>query len=526
LRSVNRASEASLSVSTPQRLSKPIPRKLTAIAEIAAALAAGDSVGAVMPGILTAIASELDGVKASLWLRGLDGLRRAWAVANDETTVAGVEEQLRQQPPTDDFVVARLVAGGQELGAVSVRPGRALSSEDQLFLSTAADLLAPALRDAEHAARLESEVATRTRQIDAQRRFTEKIIDSLPVGLYVIDRAYRIQAWNRKRETGIQGVSREDAIGRTIFEILHRQPAELLRSEFESVFETGQMQQFPIESTAFGESRTYRITKIPMELEGEKVSHIITIGEDITEWRQAEMRFAHAEKLAAIGTLAAGVMHEINNPLATIGACAESLEIGLTEETLNPASDHAELREALALIQQEVHRCKGIIDGLLDFSRPKTTIKALVDLNAVIEKTLRLVKHHPRFLRVVMRVERNARITPVLANEEQLVQVFMSLLLNALDAMEDKGVITLRTRSDDKREMTIAEVVDNGHGIRSADRTKIFEPFFTTKPPSRGTGLGLSICYAIVTEHGGRIEVDSVVGEGSVFRILLPARTS
>jgi two-component system NtrC family sensor kinase len=515
-----------LSVSTPQRLSKPIPRKLTAIAEIAAALAAGDSVGAVMPGILTAIASELDGVKASLWLRGLDGLRRAWAVANDETTVAGVEDQLRDQPPPDGFVVARLVAGGQELGAVSVRPGRALSSEDQLFLSTAADLLAPALRDAEHAARLESEVATRTRQIDAQRRFTEKIIDSLPVGLYVIDRAYRIQAWNRKRETGIQGVSREEAIGRTIFEILHRQPAELLRSEFESVFETGRMQQFPIESTAFGESRTYRITKIPMELDGEKVSHIITIGEDITEWRQAEMRFAHAEKLAAIGTLAAGVMHEINNPLATIGACAESLELGLVEETLNPASDHAELREALALIQQEVHRCKGIIDGLLDFSRPKTTVKVLVDLNAVIEKTLRLVKHHPRFLRVVMRVEPNARITPVLANEEQLVQVFMSLLLNALDAMEDKGVITLRTRSDDKGEMTIAEVVDNGHGIRSADRTKIFEPFFTTKPPSRGTGLGLSICYAIVTEHGGRIEVDSVVGEGSVFRILLPARTS
>ena len=104
-----------------------------------------------------------------------------------------------------------------------------------------------------------------------------------------------------------------------------------------------------------------------------------------------------------------------------------------------------------------------------------------------------------------------------------MVQVFMSLLLNALDAMEDSGVITLRTRPDEQDETTIAEVIDRGHGIRSADQKKIFEPFFTTKPPSRGTGLGLSICYAIVTEHGGRIEVDSVVGEGSVFRILLPA---
>jgi two-component system NtrC family sensor kinase len=495
------------------------------MAEIAAALATGDSVGAVMPGVLTAVASELDGAQATLWLRGVDGLRRAWSVASDATPAATVEAQLRtgDRLQHDGMIVARLLAGRQELGALSVRPGRELSGEDQLFLSVIADLLAPALRDAEYAHRLESEVATRTREIEDQRRFTEKIIDSLPVGLYVIDRAYRIQAWNRKRETGLQGVSREEAIGRTIFEILHRQPAELLRSEFESVFETGEMQQFPIESTSFGESRTYRLTKIPMHLDGKEVSHVITIGEDITEWRQAEERFAQTEKLAAIGTLAAGVMHEINNPLATIGACAESLALGLDEGTIDAAHDKAELKDSLSLIEQEVHRCKGIIDGLLDFSRPKSTAKVLVDLNAVIEKTLKLVKHHPRFRRVVVSVEAAQRLRPVLANEEQMVQVFMALLLNALDAMEDKGVVTLRTRADDKNDMTVAEVIDRGHGIRSADKTKLFEPFFTTKPANRGLGLGLSICYAIVTEHGGTIEVDSVIGEGSVFRIQLPA---
>jgi two-component system NtrC family sensor kinase len=506
-------------------LSRPIPRTLTALAEIAAALATGDSVGAVMPGILAAVASELDGSQATLWLRGIDGLRRAWSVASDVTPADAVELQLRSGEGSEPsgFVVARLLAGRQELGALSARPGRDLFGEDQLFLSAIADLLAPALRDAEYAHRLESEVAARTREIEEQRRFTEKIIDSLPVGLYVIDRAYRIQAWNRKREIGLQGVSREEALGRTIFEILHRQPAELLRSEFESVFETGQMQQFPIESAAFGEQRTYRISKIPMQLDEKEVSHVITIGEDITEWRQAEERFAQAEKLAAIGTLAAGVMHEINNPLATIGACAESLELGLVEGTLSPIVDGEELKDSLQLIQQEVHRCKGIIDGLLDFSRPKSTAKMLVDLNWVIDKTMRLVKHHPRFRRVVIGIEPAKRLHPVLANEEQMVQVFMALLLNALDAMEDKGVITLRTRVDDAQNVTIAEVIDRGHGIRSADRTKIFEPFFTTKPPTRGMGLGLSICYAIVTEHGGRIEVDSVIGEGSVFRILLPA---
>jgi two-component system NtrC family sensor kinase len=488
-------------------------------------LATGDSVSAVMPGILTAVASELDGSQATLWLRGLDGLRRAWSVGGDAKPASVVEERLAQHGDivVDNVVVARLLAGRQELGALSARPGRELVAEDQIFVSAVADLLAPALRDAEYAHRLEAEVAARTREIDNQRRFTEKIIDSLPVGLYVIDRAYRIQAWNREREIGLQGVSREEAIGRTIFEILHRQPAELLRSEFESVFETGQMQQFPIESTAFGDARTYRLTKIPMHLDDRDVTHVITIGEDITEWRHAEERFAQAEKLAAIGTLAAGVMHEINNPLATIGACAESLILGLDEGTLDPVRDAATIRKSLALIEREVHRCKGITDGLLDFSRPKPKTKAMLDLNVVIEKTLELVKHHPRFRRVDVGVDAGEALRPVWANEEQMIQVFMALLLNALDAIEDKGVISLRTRNDDDQRIVVAEVIDHGHGIRSSDRTKIFEPFYTTKSPPRGTGLGLSICYAIVTEHGGRIEVDSVVDEGSVFRILLPA---
>jgi len=513
-------------VTTPSlasRFSKPIPRSLAAIAEIAGALATGESVGAVVPGVLSGVASELDGTQCSLWLRGLDGLRRAWSVGSDETASSAVEVILRSgEPPASAVASARLLAGRRELGVITVRPGRELSNEDRIFLSAVADVLAPALRDAEYTHRLQSEVAERTREIEDQRRFTEKVIDSLPVGLYVIDRSYRIQVWNRKRETGLQGVSREEAIGRTIFEILHRQPAELLRSEFESVFETGRIQQFPIESNASGESRTYRITKIPMRLDEGTVTHVITIGEDITDWRQAQDRFAQAEKLAAIGTLAAGVMHEINNPLATIGACAESISLGIEEGTLSGDALTADLTEALVLIQQEVHRCKGIIDGLLDFSRPRPTTKSNIDLNAVIEKTLFLVKHHPRFRRVLINVEPSTSLPTIHANEEQMVQVFMALILNALDAMEDQGIVTLRTRLSADGRMVTAEVIDQGVGIRSGDRTKIFEPFFTTKPPRSGSGLGLSICYAIVTEHGGRIEVDSVVGEGSVFRILLP----
>jgi two-component system NtrC family sensor kinase len=510
-----------------QRYSKSSPRSLNAIAQIAAALAQGDSIGDVVPGILSAVATELDGTQASLWLRGLDGLRRAWSAGEDSTSPGVIEQHLEavdEQGGADSQVIsARLTAGRQELGVLSARPGRPMTARDRVFLGAIANVLAMVLRDAKYAHRLEAEVESRTREIETQRRFIESIIDSLPFGLYVIDRAYRIRAWNRKRETGFQGVSRQEAIGHTIFEILHRQPADLLRAEFESVFETGRMQQFSIESSAFGEPRTYRLTKIPMRLEDGDVTHVITVGEDITEWHEAEARFAQAEKLAAVGTLAAGVMHEINNPLAIIGACAENLSSQMETGVLDPAKQPGDVRQALALIEQEVHRCKGIVEGLLDFSRPKSVDKLPVDLNAVVDRTLTIVKYHPRFRDIQVGFESSSGLPRVVANEEQLVQVFMALLLNALDAMEDEGVITLRTRALAGQQLVVAEVIDRGTGIRAPDRAKLFEPFYTTKGPNRGTGLGLSICYAIITEHHGRIEVDSAVGEGSVFRILLPA---
>ena len=383
------------------------------------------------------------------------------------------------------------------------------------FMGTVAAslLVAP---QAAYAQRLESEVIERTRQIDRERRVTERIIDSLPVGLYVIDRDYRISVWNRKRETGMQGVSREEAIGRTIFEILHRQPATVLRREFDEVFATGRLQIFQMESTATGELRTYRLSKIPMRLDDGPVTHVITVGEDVTEWRQAQDRFSQAEKLAAIGTLAAGVMHEINNPLATIAACAESLELSYEDAP-------SDVTEGLRLIQSEVLRCKGIVDSLLDFSRPKSADKTLLDVNAAIERTLFVLKHHTRFKKLQVKVDLDRSLGQVVrANEEQLVQVFMALLLNAMDAMGERGTVALRTKWGDDADSVVAEIVDQGEGIRRADLPKIFEPFFTTKAPGRGTGLGLSICYAIIAEHGGRIEVESTPGEGSVFRILLP----
>ncbi|HET9685229.1 MAG TPA: ATP-binding protein [Gemmatimonadaceae bacterium] len=501
--------------------SQAVDPLLAAISQIAAALATGDPTE-VLGSVLSRIAETVHASGCSLWLMDELELRCKARVGTSPPSVSTVRARLAANAPAaalGEPVVVRLDAANHPLGALVVTPDELLGPPARAFLGTVADILAPVLRQSAYAQRLESEVIERTRQIDRERRVTERIIDSLPVGLYVIDREYRISVWNRKRETGMQGVSREEAIGRTIFEILHRQPASVLRKEFDEVFSTGKLQIFQMESTASGELRTYRLSKIPMRLDNGPVTHVITVGEDVTEWRQAQDRFSQAEKLAAIGTLAAGVMHEINNPLATIAACAESLE--LAHEDAPP-----DIQEGLRLIQSEVQRCKGIVDSLLDFSRPKASDKSLVDVNAAIDRTLFVLKHHTRFKKLQVKTELDRTLgAAVYANEEQLVQVFMALLINAMDAMQERGTVELRTRPSDDGTSVLAEVVDHGEGIRRADIPKLFEPFFTTKAPGRGTGLGLSICYAIVAEHGGRIEVDSTPGEGSVFRIVLP-RTS
>jgi len=342
----------------------------------------------------------------------------------------------------------------------------------------------------------------------------------MPVGLYVIDRAYRIRAWNRNRETGTQGVSREDALGREVFDVLDRQPRPLLKQEFDRVFQTGEIQQLEMESTASGESKYYRITKIPMRMDDEHVSHVITIGEDLTEWNQAQQRLGQAEKLAAIGQLAAGVMHEINNPLATILACAEALSHRTGD--LQPA-DRQSAEEYLKIIDAEVLRCRRIVDGLLDFSRAKPGTKRPVDVNAVVEQTLFLLKYHERFKRLTVARELTPELPRVNADPERLIQSFMALMLNAMDAMNSRGTLTVRSGiNPERQDEVMVEFIDQGTGIAPQDLPKIFEPFYTTKPQGRGTGLGLSICYGIISDLRGRIAVESQVGVGTDFKVYLP----
>jgi two-component system, NtrC family, sensor kinase len=368
-------------------------------------------------------------------------------------------------------------------------------------------------------AQLEHELEARTAELDAQRRFVALVIDSLPVGVYVVDREYRIHMWNRTREMGLQGIARLDAMGRTIFDVLSRQPADMLKREFDEVFATGELQQFQMESGASGEPRTYRISKIPMRLDGTHVSHVITIGEDLTPVRAAFDRTAQAEKLAALGQLAAGVMHEINNPLATIAACAETIAASLPHDG---TSANAEL---LRIIDVEVQRCKRIVDGLLDFSRPRGAEPVLLTWREVVEQTLFLVQHHGEIkARRLITALDGAVERPMIADRDQLVQVLMSIIWNATDATAPGDEIRVETvHRDDEPGVTILRVVDRGRGMSPSVRARAFEPFFSTKGTGTRTGLGLAICYGILRDHGGRIDIDSAEGVGTTVQLVLPA---
>ena len=374
----------------------------------------------------------------------------------------------------------------------------------------------------ESAATLAVEVDRRAGEAEMHQRFTEAIIDTLPVSLYAIDRDHRIVAWNRNRELGELGVPRGQVLGKSIYDVLTKQKREMLEREFSTVFATGDIQRIEQETvTKSGDTNHWLISKIPMRAaESNQVSHVITVGENITARVKSERAVARAEKLAAVGRLAAGVVHEINNPLATIAACAESLETRIAEGAYGESTDVEDLKEYLGLIRDEAFRCKQITNGLLNFSRLRAGNRVPINLADTIKMTARLVTHQHRGDNIQIEIETVNDLPSVLGDEGQLQQAVIALATNAIDAMPEGGTLTLRAHRSELR--VLVEIQDTGIGIPQENLTKIFDPFFTTKDVGRGTGLGLAVCYGIVSEHGGRLDVRSAVGVGTTFTISLP----
>jgi len=418
--------------------------------------------------------------------------------------------------------VSPLHINGEIRGAIVVGfdDGREISDNQTRLIEAATQMAALSVNLTAH-----YEIALHNSINEAReenRKFTEAVLDALPVSLYVVDRDYRIVTWNKHREVGELGIPRDEAIGRDVFDVLDKYPQGRVREEFERAFRTGKIERIEQQTVADdGSTRHWMVSKIPMrDGDAREVSHVITVGEDITMRVEALHAVNRAEKLAAVGRLAAGIVHEINNPLATIAACAEALEQRVDEGEFAASDSANDLTEYLGLIKSEAFRCKTITTDLLDFSRIRAGERTPLDVGDVIRSAANLISHQKRGVGITQQVDIEPNLPAVSADGGQLQQAIIALATNGIDAMPDGGTLTFRVFTKGSR--VAVEVNDSGTGIPQEDVSKIFEPFFTTKEVGQGTGLGLAVCYGIVSEHGGRISVRSTLGKGTTFSIFLP----
>jgi PAS domain S-box-containing protein len=261
--------------------------------------------------------------------------------------------------------------------------------------------------------------------------------------------------------------------------------------------------------------KTLRISTYPYHAPDGSLIGSIHIARDITEEKEREMRMIMTERLASLGQMASGIAHEINNPLESVMICAEMLLMKVTRDTY----DQAQFEKYLKIIDEEVLRCRDITSNMLSFSRQTASEKVEIDLHLLLDKSVDLVGYQGR-LKNVKVVKKFGERLLIRGNEGELRQVFLVIVINALDAMENKGVLTIETGSTSAS--VWIRISDTGPGIPPESLQNVFQPFFTTKIESGGTGLGLSIAYRIVASHLGSIDVTSEQGNGAAFTIHLP----
>ncbi len=236
----------------------------------------------------------------------------------------------------------------------------------------------------------------------------------------------------------------------------------------------------------------------------------------------AKAEVAQGEKLASIGVLSAGIAHELNNPLTGV--------LTFTSLMRKKVKDGTEDAEDLDLVIRETKRCAAIIRRLLDFAREKVPVKGFFNVNQVVEDTVRFVERPASLHQIEISTDLDATLPQVWGDADLIKQVMMNLLVNAQQAVDKEGYITVKTRTVNQSETPDQQTVeisvqDNGCGIPQANLQRIFDPFFTSKEVGKGTGLGLSVSYGIVKAHGGKISVESTVGEGTVFLVQLPVNS-
>ncbi|NNB87275.1 PAS domain S-box protein [Corallococcus sp. AB032C] len=405
-------------------------------------------------------------------------------------------------------VSAPLVASGQLFGAINMEYPEGLDADpahDERVLLQLASQVAVAVKNAKL-----------IDELTFVRKYLEELLEKANALILVVNRDKQVVVFNQAL-SALTGLTKEQVLGRDLSSLvaaseqLRLAPvlAAAMRGESVNNFETRLL------TRDGGEVRVSFATS-SMQTQPGEVEGVIAIGQDVTVVKELEKRIIHAEKLASIGQLAASVVHEINNPMTAVATYADAL---LQRSRMTPGANPAD-QEKLKKILESSHRILRFTRDLVSYARPAQDRPERVSLNAVVDMAVGFCEHVVSQARVSVQREYASDVPPLAAVRANLVQVFVNLITNACHAMQPGGLVYLTTIQEGPE--AVVRVRDTGTGIEQRNLSRIFEPFFTTKPEGRGTGLGLSICQGIVENHGGRLTVESALGQGTIFTVRLP----
>jgi len=377
--------------------------------------------------------------------------------------------------------------------------------------------------------------------MEVSERFLQTALDGIQDCINIVDKDFKIIFMN---ETASQraGKKWQLLLGNKCYAVLWKESSPCKNCVTGKVFETGKPQQtITWEMGLDGKKFYLERFAFPVVDKDGKVEYAIEIFRDITERklleedreqqrlelgkRVRELRHAYeelksmqnqllqAEKMASIGLLASSLAHELDTPLATISGYCELLAEDIHDERL---------LDRIKIISEQIIKCQKTIRNLLDFSRKSTCEKKLCNIHHLINNTLLLVEHRLKIHKINLRKTFDDNVPPLLVDGNQIQQVILNLVNNAVDALPQGGDMFIETRLNKEAKSVEVAFEDNGVGISSEDQKRVFEPFFTTKEPGKGTGLGLSICNNIISAHNGKITIESRVGNGTKFIISLP----
>jgi two-component system, NtrC family, sensor kinase len=346
------------------------------------------------------------------------------------------------------------------------------------------------------------------------RNTLRALFDSIPSSMYIINKHYQLIAVNKSRAERTK-IHPKHLIGKKCYAGLHKLEEPCPGCVVNETLISGTVTSRSNRVWGNNDQPTeWEISTYPIYDDNRQLNQAILLEQDVTEKRRLENNLAQSEKLAAVGQLAAGVAHEINNPLTAIIANAQLLQ-------REPSLD-ADLKESVKLIELAGVRASQVVRNLLGFARKELFEFAPTDLNETIQSALALLQHELVSRQVKLALDLGKDLPLLFASKDHLQGVWINMLMNAMDALKPgQGEITIATRHV-PNEFRVS-FKDNGNGIPEEWIPRIFEPFYTTKAQGHGTGLGLSVCHRVVKQHGGYITVDSEVGVGTIFTVILPA---